>query len=70
MLKKLCDIWDLWHLNYMRPYCQHQKELGWDKIAGEKITLYHYRLTDDANKRKKAAEKGGWLCSRAKLIYC
>lgn len=56
MLQKLCDIWDRWHLNDMRPYCQHQKDLGWDKIAGEKITLHHYRLTDEANKRKKAAE--------------
>lgn len=57
MLNKLCDIWDRWNLNDMRPYCQHQKELGCDKIAGEKITLYHYRLTDEANKLKKAAEK-------------
>lgn len=57
MLNKLCDIWDRWHLNDMRPYCQHQKELGWDKIAGEKITQYHYLLTDEASKQKRAAEK-------------
>lgn len=57
MLKKLCDIWDRWHLNDMRPYCQHQKELGWDKLAGEEITQYHYRLTSDALKQKQAAEK-------------
>lgn len=57
MLKKFCDTWDRWHLNDMRAYCQHQKELGWDKIAGENITQYHYRLTGDALKLKNAAEK-------------
>ena len=29
MLQKFCDIWDRWHLNDMRPYCSHMKELGW-----------------------------------------
>ena len=33
MLDKFCSIWDEWHLNDMRPYCKHQKELGWDKLA-------------------------------------
>jgi hypothetical protein len=23
------EIWHDWHLNDLRPYCQHQKELGW-----------------------------------------
>ena len=44
MLEKFCDIWDRWHLNDMRPYCQHQKDLGWDKLAGKKVTLYNYHL--------------------------
>lgn len=56
MLKKFCDIWDTWHLNDMRPYCSHQKELGWNNEALQKITLYHYILTDDAQKLKKQAE--------------
>lgn len=56
MLQKLCDIWDRWHLNDMRPHCQHQRELGWDELAGEKITMYHYRLTSEALKQKRAAE--------------
>ena len=30
MLDKFCSIWDEWHLNDMRPYCKHQKELGWN----------------------------------------
>lgn len=57
MLDKLCDIWDRWHLNDMRPYCEHQKEKGWDKMESEPITLYHYRLTRQAYEKKKAAER-------------
>ena len=57
MLEKLCNIWDEWHLNDSRPYCQHQKELGWRKQAREKITLRHYRLTDEAYRSKQNAEK-------------
>ncbi len=57
MLNKLCDIWDEWHLNDMRPYCKHQKELGWDKKANKKVTLYHYTLTAKALKEKNDVEK-------------
>lgn len=55
MLNKFCQIWHEWHLNDMRPYCEHQKELGWDKKAKEKIILYHYKLTKEAEKKRKAA---------------
>ena len=57
MLEKLCDIWDRWHLNDMRPYCQHQKELGWNEMALEKITLYHYILNKDSFEKQEAAKK-------------
>lgn len=57
MLKKFCDIWERWHLNDMRPACEHQMELGWAEEAGEEITLYHYSLTRDASAAKKAVEK-------------
>ena len=57
MLNKFCDIWDRWHLNDMRAYCSHQKELGWDKEASEEITVYHYSLTSEALKKQKEAEK-------------
>jgi hypothetical protein len=43
MLDKFCDIWERWHLNDMRPWCVHQRQLGWDEEAKETITLYHYR---------------------------
>lgn len=47
MLEKFCDVWDRWHLNDMRPYCQHQKALGWDKLESKKVTIYHYSLTHE-----------------------
>ena len=47
MLAKFCDVWERWHLNDMRSYCQHQKALGWDKLACKKVTLYHYSLTHE-----------------------
>lgn len=56
MVQEFCDILDKWHLNDMRPYCQHQKELGWDKLADKKVMLYNYRLTRDALSKKRAAE--------------
>lgn len=57
MVQRFCDIWDKWHLNDMRPYCPHQKELGWDKLASAKVTLYHYSMTADVQKKRKAAEE-------------
>ena len=57
MLNKFCDIWDRWHLNDMNPCCEHQRKLGWLDEAREEITLYHYRLTDQASRTKREAEK-------------
>lgn len=56
MVEKFCDIWDEWHLNDMRPYCQHQKKLGWDKLAGKPAKLYNYRLSRIAIGKRRAAE--------------
>lgn len=56
MVNRFCDLWEKWHLNDMRPYCPHQKELGWDKLAGKRVTLYNYRLNRMAFDKKKAAE--------------
>lgn len=56
MVHVFCDIWDEWNLNDMRPYCPHQKELGWDKLAGKKVRLYNYRLTRDALSKQRAAK--------------
>ena len=57
MLDKLCDIWDRWHLNDMRPYCEHQKALGWDQLARKEVTLYHYRLTRETNSKVRQAKR-------------
>lgn len=56
MVREFCDIWDEWHLNDMRPYCRHQKKLGWDKLSNKKVMLYNYRLTREAFSKKRAAE--------------
>lgn len=42
MLDKFCSIWDEWHLNDMRPYCKHQKELGWNKLTVTPVCGYQY----------------------------
>ena len=57
MVQKFCDIWDEWHLNDMRPYCQHQKELGWGALAGKKVTFYNYKLRREALDKKNAAKR-------------
>ena len=57
MLNKLCNTWERWHLNDMRPYCAHQRLLKWDKLASKKVILYHYRLSPAALQKQKAAEK-------------
>jgi hypothetical protein len=28
-VRRLCAIWDRWHLNDMRPGCEHQRAAGW-----------------------------------------
>ena len=57
MLDKLCKIWHDWHLNDMRPYCKHQEALGWREQAKEELTLFHYRMTNEASKAKREAER-------------
>lgn len=57
MLNQFCDIWDEWHLNDMRPYCKHQKQLGWPKMAKHKVSIYHYKLNNATIKIRSEAEK-------------
>ena len=64
MLDKFCSIWDEWHLNDMRPYCKHQKELGWDKLAVTPVTLYHYRLNSKTLRRQESMKKSNGLFMR------
>ena len=57
MLERFCEIWELWHLNDARPYCSHQKALGWGELAGKEVLIYHYRHTEEARRKKKLAEE-------------
>lgn len=57
MLHKFCGIWDEWHLNDMRPYCQHQKELGWRELAHKEVTLYHYRLCTEVTNAQRRIKR-------------
>lgn len=68
-LDKLCEIWKEWHLNDMRSYCEHQKELGWREKAREEVTLYHYRLTRKAMDIKKDAEKAALTALREGTVF-
>ena len=64
MLDKLVEIWKEWHLNDMRPYCEHQKKLGWRELAKKEVTLYHYTLTTEAYNKKRDAEEAALTALR------
>ena len=49
------DVWRKWHLNDMRANCEHQTGPNWD--ASETLTLYHWRLSDNATKQVREALK-------------
>lgn len=53
MLRKFCNIWDEWHLNDMRPYCEHMKELGWDKQARETVKITKWHKTKEAMQKER-----------------
>jgi hypothetical protein len=57
MIQKLQDIWERWHLNNMRPECEHQRALGWREKAKQAVTLYNWRLTPESEKLRKTAEQ-------------
>lgn len=64
MLKKFCDIWNEWHLNDMRAYCRHQKELGWTGHLEEKVKIETWTMTRAASDMKKKAENRALECLR------
>lgn len=57
VFSEILRLWKLYHLNDMHPECKHQAADGWREIAAKKVTLYHWRLTTEAMKEQKAAEK-------------
>lgn len=38
-------VWHRWHLNDLRPNCEHQTGTGWDQ--SKKLILKHYRLRSE-----------------------
>lgn len=57
LYSEILRLWGLYHLNDMHPECEHQHAEGWHKIASKKVTLYHWRLTREANKEQDEAKK-------------
>lgn len=54
---KILNFWEKYHLNGMRPECEHQHELNWHEQASEKIKINKYTLTYEAIAAKNEAEK-------------
>lgn len=57
VFSEILRLWELYHLNDMHPECEHQAAEGWKEKAAEKVTLYHWRMTQEASREQKAAEK-------------
>lgn len=70
MLAFLLDTWDRWHLNHLRPECEHQRAEGWRDLAKEEATLYHWRLNSDAEKTVRDALKAAEVKLRAACDVC
>lgn len=57
LFKEVFRIWNLYHLNDMRPECEHQRALNWSEKATEKVTLYTFGITSTAFSDKQKLEK-------------
>lgn len=53
MVQKLVEVWKEWNHNNARPYCEHQKALGWKEIATKQVNLYNFELTNLTILRRK-----------------
>lgn len=58
------DVWHRWHLNDMRPGCEHQRGAAWE--TGKKVVLYYFRTKphvyeaiSEFKKRARAALQTG-----------
>lgn len=41
---RLLAVSEQWHMNDLHPECEHQRDLGWDKIARRSIIRLTYKL--------------------------
>lgn len=62
MLDKFCKVWREWHLNDMRAYCQHMKELGWTEHINESIEVKTWNLKKEAYTAKTDARNRAIRC--------
>lgn len=58
-LRRFFEVWQEWHLNDMRPACNHQTGPEW---TSKDVSIYHFRLTDEASKMQRNA-KDAALCA-------
>lgn len=54
--REFVRLWKLWHLNDMKPECEHQRAAGWPEMAAEKIITYIWTLKPEIYSQKKALE--------------
>lgn len=52
-LYKLLDIWQQWHMNDTRPYCEHQRE--WD--SNRQVKMYKYKMGEALLKAQNRLKK-------------
>lgn len=69
MLQKFCEIWDRWHMNDMRPYCKHMKELGWAEQSQEKVKIVKWDVTREARDKARDAEKRAIKCLKKGEVF-
>lgn len=55
MINRLYDVWERWHLNDMRPDCEHQR--GRYDVS-KKIEVYDFTWSDKYFERRRAVETG------------
>lgn len=49
---RMVEIWKEHHLNNMHPECEHQRALGWCKLANETVVCSRYCLTSDVLRKQ------------------
>ena len=56
-VRKLRGVWERWHLNHMRPECEHQRAAGWLETDGERVKLYDWCLVPGIYKERREIER-------------
>jgi hypothetical protein len=61
---KFLEIWNDWHLNDMRSYCNHQKDLGWRELLGKEVNLYHWNMKSEWSENQKKVKGIAIECAK------